>query len=237
MKCQCCGGEMKLLKNYEKTFLCESCQHTYWNWQKSDEEIKEYYDSWRTRQKPIPQDSRVKWCTNICNFIKSSPIDLNNKKILEIGAFDGTMSRILLKNFKDSEIHLNEIDTNSCKKYLFSEFKNVYNVNFTNLEGEFDCLVAIDVLEHFDNLHQFVDKVNELNFKYLVLQVPYGRPRHLKIDKLDFHPHYHMFSKSSIMKLFQKDFILSSWKSTPHQYSAKGPEQICIFKRRKSVTV
>jgi len=237
MKCQCCGHEMALFKNYKKTYVCQACKHTYWNWQKSDQEIKEYYDSWRIKEKPIAKEDRIKWSKNICEFVKSSSIDLNNKKVLEIGAFDGTMSRTLLENFKDSEVHLNEIDTNSCKKYLFSEFKNVYNVNFKNLEGEFDCLVAIDVLEHFDNLQEFVDKVNELKFEYLVFQVPYQRPRHLKTDKLDFHPHYHMFSKDSIIKLFKKDFILSNWRSTPHQYSAKGPEQICVFKRRKNVIV
>jgi len=143
------------------------------------------------------------------------------------------MSRQILKTFKNCQVHLNEIDTSSYEKNLLGNFDNVYNCNFLDIKGEFDILIAIDVLEHFDNLKEFYDKTNRLNLEYLVFQVPFERPIKQSTDNLDFHPHYHMFSKTSILKMFEKDYNLINWRSTQHDYSAKGPEQICIFKRKK----
>ena len=237
MKCQCCGSEMVLFMNFKKTYVCHGCGHVYWNWNKTQDEIKKFYDSWRNNEKPIAKQKRIKWSKNICEFIDSACKIKNNDSILEIGSFDGIMSKHLHYFFQDCELHLNELDTSSYEKYLAKNFKNTYNCNFLEMKGKFDVLVAIDVLEHFDNLKSFYDKVVELEINTLILQVPFKRPLRGDIDKRDFHPHYHLFSKNSIQKLFSDGYVMTNWKNTTHDFSAKGPEQICIFKRRRNATV
>jgi len=222
---------MSLFKDYSKTFECQSCGHIFWNWQVDEDFIKNYYDNYRNTQKPIPTKSRIKWSSNIVKYLFSLNLPFENLKYLEIGAFDGIFAKHFINKFPIADIFLNEIDSNSCAKYL-GDFENVFNCDFLDINGQYDILLAIDVLEHFPNLELVLEKIKQLDIEYLIFQVPYKRPVAKNIDSRDFHPHYHMFSKKSIEKLFSKTYDLIHWKKTRHDFSAKGPEQICVFKKR-----
>jgi len=258
MICQCCKKTMRLAgpkrfwtdvrKGYQKTFVCsdgdgssppaeEGCGHFYWNWQKTKEEVEEYYKNvFRelNKDKKVPAEIRKKWAAHIIKFVKETDLlsKYNLTNYLEIGAYDGIFSQCFKEHFENIKVSVCELDIGSCEKYLNGKFEHVHNCNFLDIKDKkYDILAAIDVLEHFDDLSQFKNQAINLNCNTLIIQVPYNRPVKLKIDKLDFHPHCHLFNKDSITKFFKPEYSLEAWKSTEYNESAKGPEQICIFKK------
>ena len=235
IKCQCCNSEMNSFNSQmKKTFKCPKCGHVYWHWEKDEEYIKNYYDNYRKSMpthKQVTTAMRTPWCENITNFVKNT-IDLSNKKVLEIGAFDGLLSKTLINNFTNYEIHVNEYDSWACDNYLKDNFVNVFKCNFLDIEkNEFDALMAIDVLEHFQDVKFFHKKIIDLDINYLIIQVPDGRVRPVRENPNGFDPHYHLFTIQSIKKLFESTHKLLNHKHTMHNFSAKGPELLCIFEK------
>ena len=234
--CQCCSSKMNHYhSSMKKTFKCHNCGHVYWHWQKDEEYVSNYYDNYMKSMpahKQVTKKMRTPWCKNIVRFIQNS-INLSNKKILEIGAFDGLLSNTVDSTFTDCEIHVNEYDSWACENYLENNFINVHKCNFLDIKDtEFDALIAIDVLEHFENIQSFHKKVIDLNIDYMIIQVPDGRVRPVRQNPSGFDPHYHLFTVKSISKLFEKTHKLTHYMHTAHQFSAKGPELLCIFKRK-----
>ena len=235
MKCQCCNSEMNLFRpQMKKTFKCSKCEHVYWHWEKSEDYIKNYYDNYRKSMPPHKQVTtamRTPWCKNITNFVKNT-IDLSDKQVLEIGAFDGLLSNTFNRSFTNYKIHVNEYDSWACDNYLKDNFANVHKCNFLDIEkNKFDALIAIDVLEHFQDVKSFHKKIIDLDINYLIIQVPDGKVRPVRENPNGFDPHYHLFTIQSIKKLFKNTHKLLSHKHTSHNFSAKGPELLCVFEK------
>jgi hypothetical protein len=244
MKCHCCNTEYNKISKlngilYTKTYKCPNCGHVYQDWGKSEEWVSKYYQTYRETH-PLPDEKlRELWSGNICNFFVKS-CDLDNKKILEIGAYDGRLISKVGKYFKNCELHVNDIDT-GAKKTLEQKFSNVHICNFLDIEGKFDALIAIDVWEHFNDVSLFYKKVMEMSCEYLLLQVPVHRA--VNPDNVEFLPHYHNPSPNSFASFWSKDFDLISYGVTKrgrssecgdilNGFSAHGPELLCVFKKR-----
>ena len=50
--------------------------------------------------------------------------------------------------------------------------KYVGNIVSIEIEDKFDSVVALDVLEHVDNLHELMDKLFSLSDKYIIVSLP-----------------------------------------------------------------
>lgn len=226
MKCHCCDSEYK--KVSKKTYKCKSCKHRYQDWGKSEEWVANYYQTYRESH-PIPEkEYRNTWTTNISDFFVEH-CDLNNKKILEIGAYDGELISKVSKYFENCELHVNDIDV-GARKILEKNFSNIHICDFLDIDGKFDALIAIDVWEHFDDVSVFYEKALEMSCEYLLLQVPVNR--RVKSDDCEFQPHYHNPTPESFESFWSKDFDLISHKVSKRGFSAKGPELLCVFKRK-----
>jgi hypothetical protein len=243
MKCHCCNTEYNKISKlngilYTKTYKCPNCGHVYQDWGKSEEWVSKYYQTYRETH-PLPDKKlRELWSGNICNFFVKS-CDLNNKKILEIGAYDGRLISKIAKYFENCELHVNDIDV-GAKEILEKNFSNVHICDFLDIDGKFDALIAIDVWEHFNDVSVFYKKVIEMSCEYLLLQVPVNRV--INPDDVEFLPHYHNPSPDSFASFWSKDFDLISYGITTrgrsasgdilNGFSAHGPELLCVFKKR-----
>ena len=226
MKCHCCENEY--IKVSKKTYQCKNCNHIYQNWNKSKEWVSNYYKTYR-KTNPISKNKyRNIYTENSSNFFVES-CDLSNKKILEIGAYDGKLISKIGKHFKNCELHVNDIDPGT-QKILEENFSNIHICDFLDIDGKFDALIAVDVWEHFDDVSVFYKKVLEMSCEYLLLQVPVNRG--FKSDNVEFRPHYHNSNLKSFNLFWSKDFDLISYKVSDPGFSATKQELLCVFKKR-----
>jgi hypothetical protein len=111
--------------------------------------------------------------------------------------------------------------------------------------------LAFDVLEHVENLNDFVKKAYNLTEKYVLIQVPIGRPiippnatsmknKPTYTDNagqnvsLEFDGHLHYFTQNSLVRLFTKDNLFKCsfiYKSKPEQL-ANGFEILAVFEKQ-----
>lgn len=228
MKCHCCNKEYFRVEGFQKTYACKECGHIYQNWGKSEEWVSNYYLSYR-EDHPMPEDKdRELWTTNISDFFVKN-CDLNNKKVLEIGAYDGKLISKVSEHFENCELHVNDIDS-GAKENLEKKFSNIQICSFLETQGDFDALIAVDVWEHFDDVSLFHKKVLDVSFEYLLLQVPVMRTLHC--DKVEFRPHYHNPTLKSFYSFWNKEFNLISYKLAGNNFSARGPELLCVFQKK-----
>lgn len=225
MKCHCCSAEYKNIS--KKTYLCHKCGHLYQDWGKDEEWVANYYKTYRDTHPLPPEKNREKWCQNLSKWF-SDKVELSNEKVLEIGAYDGRLTRKIVDIFPNVEPHVNDLDSTALT-YL-NEFDNVHICNFLELKGSFEVLMAIDVLEHIDNIKLFYDKTLDLGFKYLLIQVPVNRARHN--DDVEFRPHYHNPTKKSMETFFSKDFDVVDSKITGSGETCYGPALMLSLKKK-----
>lgn len=100
------------------------------------------------------------------------------RKIAEVGAGEGYITKIIGKNYKNSQI----ISSDSSLKIIEIAKKNnqFQNVKFEIQDVEdtsyksnyFDLVVCIEVLEHVNNPQKALDEIYRISKKYLLISVP-----------------------------------------------------------------
>ena len=110
---------------------------------------------------------RYSRCLNQFNFIKAN-INCDNKKVCEIGAFDG----LLLNIFKNNKCEVQGYELNDrAREYA----KNKYNIylkqNFLEDNQKYDIIILSHVIEHFKEPKEILLKIksmlNENGFIYI----------------------------------------------------------------------
>lgn len=201
-----------------KVYKCKDCQHTYINYTRDG--IKYHRELYRnpghhgTRGAGELQNGiftklfherRIPICNKRVKILKETLPTIFSEchTLLDIGAGGGTFLDTVKQRF--TEVECTEV-SDLCINNLKERGYVVYPGSFTkiNLNKTYDLVTCWHVLEHVENLEQFLKKAIEVTNKYLVLEVPINRK--LKNPDKDFDGHFHYFSSKSLELLFKKDF-------------------------------
>ena len=118
----------------------------------------------------------------------------------------------------------------------------LYNVLDMPENQKYDVVFAFDILEHLENINKFALKAHALANKYIVVQVPIGRPivppnyhllKNPKEHHTPFDGHLHYFSQFSLNNLLTKDGLFECvlmYKTHPFE-TAGGRELLTVFKK------
>jgi hypothetical protein len=148
-----------------------------------------------------------------CEIIRD--IAVISKTMLDIGAGGGSFVNMVRNKFNHLEIDCQEI-SNICAKNLIDYGHNVYHGNINEIQFDkcYDLVTCWHVLEHIKDLHAFVDTVDRITKRYLILEVPIKRSLRYPNDG-GWDGHYHYFSTESMKLLFAETSFRFIDISTP----------------------
>lgn len=171
--------------------------------------------------------------TNQFEYIKNNIKDLNNKKILEIGACEG----LLLSYFKNSIVRGTEYSP-IYKEIAFKKYGiNLTDENFFNLNEKFDLIIMSHVIEHLPDLNITIEKLKNLlnDGGHLFIEVP-NSPKPKERDEKYINdylttPHIYNFTEKSLKDVFTNNgFNILSFDrffyNFSSSYSTKKQEKI-----------
>jgi SAM-dependent methyltransferase len=181
----------------------------------TNERIEEY------RLRHINLNRFFPWTEEVVRLLKKINIDLNNKKILDIGAGDGNNFLRLKKefNFEINNYYALELDNKSIKICKEKGVKHVINDYFDReilkkINVTFDLIISTEVLEHQIRPREFIETaLNLLNdSRILVLTVPNRDRWFFKDGNGDIPPHHFLrFNKKFFLRNFNNIFYLGSY--------------------------
>ena len=222
MNCHCCDGTYEKYKDFSDVFQCMKCEHIFRNY---SGDLAEYHKSeYRKKFKTYPLDERKKYSSNLLKFFNSFlTID---DDLLEIGSGDGFMAN-MIEPFV-GEVTALEINPDLTKQ-TEDRYPNLDSVcaDFLKFEHDkYNLVYAIDVLEHVENVREFVLKASSVSQKYVLIQVPTNRGIYSPNPKFDGHCHY--FTPNSLSKLFDKFKLIKS-KLTARHETSRGQALLALF--------
>lgn len=212
IKCFCCGktnfeviktaDEMRFgcFGNKDKKILkCKDCSLVFMYPQWTDEEINDLYATYWSKKDFKNQKNKIKISKYLTKFLKKE------EKVLEVGSGLGhNLNYLKSKGYNVIGV---DKDPSVCDK------KTVFNCTAGELEGKFDSLYCLHVLEHTNNPNLFVlDCLSRLKtngkflFEFPSLDNPLLFLYKIKdFDKFYWYP-YHLFyfNKKTTKILFDK---------------------------------
>jgi SAM-dependent methyltransferase len=218
------------------TVQCKFCKHIFRNYKGDIEEYhrEKYRLIGEEGHKMYPKEERLKYISTILECAK--PFINKDMSALEIGSGDG----LFATEAKDcvGKIICSDIDSKMTKMCEELGFESLA-INVLDLEDnkKFDVIFGFDVLEHVLDIQNFKEKMNKITNQYLILQVPVDRtmvpPNNYDrgtADSFDGHSHY--FSIDSISDLFKEYFDIARVFYAHRGKLARGPELLCIFRKK-----
>lgn len=169
-------GEIKgIWKENKNIYQCEKCL-LYFIESPSDEEIyllykNEYHNKIKNKIFELAKSKmRYARCLNQFNFIKNS-INCDNKKICEIGAFDG----LLLNIFKNNgcEVFGYELNDNA-REYAKKKYHIDLKPDFLKDNQKYDIIILSHVIEHFKEPKEILLKIKSMlnDNGFIFIEVP-----------------------------------------------------------------
>lgn len=220
MNCHCCNTKYESV--YENTLKCPNCGHIHRIY--PGDSITYHQEQYRTIErrdtseidaegnvKEIFHEKRKDICEGRLGLIEEY---LHQEySCLDIGAGAGTFAKTISPKVKD--IQCTELDPSliaECRRLGYTtSSEDFLEIEF---DKQFDIVFAWHVLEHVEDIEEFLKKASKLTKKYCVIEVPLlqalngqGRKRKLvdpTINVYDGHTHY--FSKKSFELLASKYF-------------------------------
>lgn len=239
--CFCCG-KGHFIKFFSDTYRCNNCNHIYRDYKKSAADF--HADGGDYRKKEYDQTSRAfnsfamkdepdrlrKVRNQISHFKKYVN---KNQTALEVASGKGFMLRELKGMFKHitaSDIHPLVCEHNKIYNPHVDDFI-VSDVLELSTSKKYDVVIAMDMLEHVEDVDKFVEKMHAIAKEKVVIQVP--TERSLRRVNPDFDGHVHYFSKKSLKSLFQKRglFKCVHLHKSERGELANGREIIAVFER------
>ena len=183
MICEVCRSsnysEIGTIKNIwqsdKKVYQCCNCG-LYFIDLPTDEEIyalykNEYHNNIKNKLFETAK-SKMRYARSLSqfNFIKKH-IDFHNKKVCEIGAFDGLLLNIFKKNGCD--VYGYELNDNA-RLYAKNKYDIDLKPNFLESEEKYDIIMLSQVIEHFKNPFDVLIKIKNMlkDNGYLYIEVP-----------------------------------------------------------------
>lgn len=169
-------GEIKnIWKEYKDVYQCDECSLYFIN-SPTDEEINslyknEYHNNIKNKLFETAK-SKMRYARSLSqfNFIKQT-IDLKNKDICEIGAFDG----LLLSLFKKNNNNVFGYELNDdARVYAQKKYNIDLKENFLESKSKYDIIILSHVIEHFKEPKEILIKIKSMLKKegFIYIEVP-----------------------------------------------------------------
>lgn len=169
-------GEIKnIWKEYKDVYQCDECS-LYFIDSPTDEEINslyknEYHNNIKNKLFEIAK-SKMRYARSLSqfNFIKQT-IDLENKDICEIGAFDG----LLLSLFKKNNNNVFGYELNDdARVYAKKKYDIDLKENFLESKSRYDIIILSHVIEHFREPKEILIKIKSMLKEngFIYIEVP-----------------------------------------------------------------
>jgi len=198
-------------------YKCPSCKHVFVDYQ--DDGLSYHRNEYRTNKHGNRTTGEVidgKFTDKFhsvrhhimksrCNIIKNIVDDCDS--MLDIGAGGGSFVNMVRDRFKHLQIDCQEISNLCVNNLIEYGYENVYHgdINDIDFNKSYDLVTCWHVLEHIKDLHAFVDTVDKITNRYLILEVPIKRRLRYPNDG-GWDGHYHYFSEESMRMLFSDKF-------------------------------
>ncbi|MFK5970338.1 MAG: class I SAM-dependent methyltransferase [Candidatus Marithrix sp.] len=155
------------------------------------------------------------WTKEVIRSLKNLSINLNDRKILEVGAGDGINYTALNKIcfIKPKNYYVVEFDSKSVEQCRKRGIINIITSIFdqstaAKFQHKFDVILLLEVLEYQINPKQFINSVfNLLNEDGLVVITVPNRERFFSTT-LKFKEIYHLITFYALIKLFLGKILL-----------------------------
>lgn len=169
-------GEIKnIWKEYKDIYQCDECS-LYFIDSPTDEEINslyknEYHNNIKNKLFEIAK-SKMRYARSLSqfNFVKQT-IDLKNKDICEIGAFDG----LLLSLFKKNNNNVFGYELNDdARVYAKKKYDIDLKENFLESKSKYDIIILSHVIEHFREPKEILIKIKSMLKEngFIYIEVP-----------------------------------------------------------------
>lgn len=140
-------------------------------------------------------------------FLLQNENDYNNKTLLDIGCGSGVFLNTISNNFQKAL----GIESFEYNEFKYNNIKHGTIFDESLIDGKYDYITALDVIEHIEDEDSFLDRVKSLlhiNGKVL-LTVPAYQWLYCKYDKEA--GHYRRYNKKQIKNLMEKNgFIVEN---------------------------
>jgi len=166
------------------------------------------YERWKKARDL--SDERAKFVESIL----STELDANGLKILDIGAGEGSTSKILSKNnfvfsLEPKSERIKKIEKTNSLQPVIAE-----GLSLPFQSSSFDLIILQDVIEHLNINQKFADNLNHLLKENGIIYL--STPNRLSIINIISDPHWGMpflslFNRSQIKKYFLKNFRKSDY--------------------------
>ena len=90
--------------------------------------------------------------------------ELDYQTLLDVGCRDGSLKSLLPES---KEYYGNDLFQNSINSVNY--VGDIIDIDFPN---KFDCIVALDIIEHVDDPHGLVDRLILLSSKHVIISLP-----------------------------------------------------------------
>lgn len=162
-------------KEYKDVYQCDECS-LYFIDSPTDEEINslyknEYHNNIKNKLFETAK-SKMRYARSLSqfNFIKQT-IDLKNKDICEIGAFDG----LLLSLFKKNNNNVFGYELNDdARVYAKKKYDIDLKENFLESKSKYDIIILSHVIEHFREPKEILIKIKSMlkDNGFIYIEVP-----------------------------------------------------------------
>lgn len=192
-------------------YICPTTSHGYYEYPKDIEEFhKNIYRTQKRIQKKndFTEDGKVKPTFHknrekICvNRIKAIQKYLNkNDECFDVGSGAGTFAIHLKKLVKNVEVlELDANLANECKRLGFKTYTKSFFEHKSN--KKYDIVTSWHVLEHVEDIVDFMMRCKELSKKYVIIEVPTNRKTPTQFNPpREFDGHLHYFTVKSLTHL------------------------------------
>lgn len=160
------------------------------------------------------------------NFLRElldiiSAVYKENMRNLDIGCGEGTISRIILKNFSFSYygVDSSKYMASASKEFFQTVVGSLYYLPFKN--SSFDLVTCLEVLEHLEKPEAGLREIKRVSKQYSIVSVPNDRIFRLgnilrgKISKLgNGIDHVQRWSSFTFKKFLEKEFKIAKFKTS-----------------------
>ncbi len=212
--------------------ICHSCSHAFTPCPDNFNALDYYCNQYR-RQNPFFKDPvREKYEKQIILSLRESVPDFKPTSILEVGPGVGYFLQRVVDEFElpQNSATTCELNKDHSEDLQAKGFNSLFgDFSLINFEEHFDLFLAIDVIEHIEDVSILPKIIKNLLSPegVALIQVPINR----KIKP--FAEHFHYFNKKSFSSLFGDSFKIINIFENEEETTSNGCSMLAVLKKEK----